>query len=35
MHLSGEKLRGLGWAPQVDLPEMYERLMASWAAQKG
>ena len=34
MHLSGEKLRGLGWAPQVDLPEMYERLMASWAAQE-
>ena len=34
MRLSGAKLRGLGWAPEVDLPEMYRRLMASWDAQR-
>lgn len=34
MHLSGAKLRGLGWAPEVDLPEMYQRLIASWEAQE-
>ncbi|MEE0898182.1 MAG: NAD(P)-dependent oxidoreductase, partial [Acutalibacteraceae bacterium] len=30
MHLSAEKLRGLGWEPQVDLPEMFIRLAKSW-----
>lgn len=34
MHLSGAKLRGLGWTPEVDLPEMYQRLIASWEAQQ-
>lgn len=34
MHLCGAKLRGLGWAPEVDLPEMYRRLIASWEAQE-
>ncbi len=30
MHLSAEKLRQLGWAPSVDLPEMFRRLAKSW-----
>lgn len=30
MHLSSEKLRSLGWKPQVDLPEMFIRLANSW-----
>lgn len=34
MHLSGAKLRALGWAPELDLPEMYQRLIASWTAQQ-
>lgn len=34
MRLSGDKLRGLGWEPELDLPEMYQQLMASWAAQE-
>ncbi len=34
MHLSGAKLRALGWSPEVDLPEMYQRLIASWDAQQ-
>lgn len=34
MHLSGSKLRALGWEAEVDLPEMYQRLIASWAAQE-
>ena len=34
MHLSGAKLRSLGWTPEVDLPEMYRRLIASWEAQQ-
>ncbi len=29
MLINSEKLRALGWQPQVDLPEMFERLMAS------
>lgn len=34
MHLSGAKLRALGWEPSLDLPEMYQRLIASWQAQQ-
>lgn len=30
MHLSGEKLRKLGWKPEVDLPEMFRRLAKSF-----
>lgn len=30
MRLSAEKLRQLGWAPSVDLPEMFLRLAKSW-----
>ncbi len=30
MHLSSEKLRALGWAPAVDLPEMFRRLGESF-----
>lgn len=33
MHLSSKKLRQLGWAPTVDLKEMYQRMMDSWAEQ--
>lgn len=29
LHLDAGKLRGLGWTPTVDLPEMYQRLAAS------
>ena len=35
MRLSAEKLRGLGWEPTVDLPEMFERLEKSFRVQKG
>ena len=28
MKLSNAKMCALGWAPEVDLPEMYERMMA-------
>ena len=28
MKLNGEKMRALGWKPEVDLPEMYERMIA-------
>ncbi len=31
MLIKSDKLRALGWQPQVDLPEMFERLMASMA----
>ena len=34
MRLSGDKLRGLGWEPELDLPQMYQQLMASWQAQE-
>ena len=30
MKLSNKKLRSLGWKPEVDLPEMFRRLAASW-----
>ncbi|MGN1050783.1 MAG: NAD-dependent epimerase/dehydratase family protein [Acutalibacteraceae bacterium] len=30
MLLSSEKLRSLGWEPQVSLPQMYDRLIGSW-----
>ena len=33
--LSADRLMGLGWQPQVDLPEMYERLAASFRHQTG
>jgi nucleoside-diphosphate-sugar epimerase len=29
MLVDASKLRSLGWEPQVDLPEMFERLMKS------
>lgn len=32
MHLTSEKLRKLGWKPEVDLPEMFRRLAESWKA---
>ncbi len=35
MRLSSAKLRALGWEPQVDLPEMFRRLAASFEAQGG
>ncbi len=35
MRLSAEKLRALGWEAQVDLPEMFRRLSASFAFQGG
>ena len=35
MRLSGEKLRSLGWEPEVELPEMFRRLAASFRHQKG
>lgn len=34
MRLSGDKLRLLGWEPEVDLPEMFRRLAASFRAQE-
>ena len=33
MRLSNEKLRALGWEPEVDLPEMFRRLAASFRTQ--
>lgn len=33
MHLNSDKLQALGWKPQVDLPQMYERLVASFREQ--
>ena len=35
MRLSGDKLMALGWHPEVDLPEMFRRLAASFRAQEG
>lgn len=35
MRLSGDKLMSLGWKPEVDLPEMFRRLAASFRAQEG
>ena len=35
MRLSGDKLMALGWMPEVDLPEMFRRLAASFWAQEG
>ena len=35
MRLSGDKLMALGWQPEVDLPEMFRRLAASFRAQEG
>ena len=35
MRLSADKLRGLGWEPEVDLPEMFRRLAASFRHQRG
>lgn len=33
LHLSGEKLRKLGWQPEVDLTEMYQRMLSDIAAE--
>ncbi len=30
MKLSSEKLRSLGWKSDIDLSEMYERMIKSW-----
>ena len=30
MHLSSAKLRGLGWSPEYDLPEMFLRMAGDW-----
>ena len=35
MRLSGDKLMALDWQPEVDLPEMFRRLAASFRAQEG
>ena len=35
MRLSADKLMALGWQPEVDLPEMFRRLAASFRHQKG
>ena len=35
MRLSGDKLMALGGKPEVDLPEMFRRLAASFRAQEG
>lgn len=34
MRLSADKLRALGWKPNVDLPEMFQRLAKSFRAQE-
>ena len=34
MRLSGAKLMQLGWQPEVDLPDMFRRLAASFQAQE-
>lgn len=31
MKLSSEKLRSLGWNSNIDLPEMYDRMIKSWS----
>jgi nucleoside-diphosphate-sugar epimerase len=33
MHLNSDKLQSLGWKPVYDLPQMYERLAASFMEQ--
>jgi nucleoside-diphosphate-sugar epimerase len=33
MHLNSDKLQSLGWKPVYDLPQMYERLAASFQEQ--
>ena len=33
MHLNSDKLQSLGWKPNYDLPEMYERLVRSFREQ--
>ena len=33
MHLNSDKLQSLGWKPVYDLPQMYERLVASFREQ--
>lgn len=33
MHLSGEKLRKLGWKPQIGMRETYERMIADMIAE--
>lgn len=33
MHLNSDKLQALGWKPVYDLPQMYERLVASFKEQ--
>lgn len=35
MRLSADKLMALGWKPEVDLPEMFRRLAASFRHQRG
>ncbi|MCR4691758.1 MAG: NAD-dependent epimerase/dehydratase family protein [Lachnospiraceae bacterium] len=35
MHLCADKLMSLGWAPTVDLPEMYSRMKESWEYEEG
>ena len=35
MRLCADKLMALGWKPEVDLPEMFRRLAASFRYQKG
>ena len=35
MRLSADKLMSLGWQPEVDLPEMFRRLAASFRHQRG
>jgi nucleoside-diphosphate-sugar epimerase len=34
MHLNSDKLQSLGWKPVYDLPQMYERLIASFREQE-
>jgi nucleoside-diphosphate-sugar epimerase len=34
MHLNSDKLQSLGWKPVYDLPQMYERLVASFREQE-
>ena len=35
IRLSADRLMGIGWKPEVGLPEMYERLCASFRHQTG
>ena len=30
MRLSGKKMMSLGWTPEIDLPDMYRRMVAAW-----